>query len=202
MPFESIRHSPPHILEEIWRQLAEAAIQRQSPWRLPVLSTVGEIGPEGRIVVLRGVDPEQRRLIAHVDARSPKVTQLQATPHAVWTFFHPSEAIQLRVKTLARLHFDDEFAEEQWRLTPPSSRKSYLSTHAPSSPLPGPVSTLPEEYCSRELSEAELGQGRTHFCVVAGEVREFDWYDLNPHGHLRLRFTWQEDRFFPQWIAP
>ncbi|MBA4032615.1 MAG: hypothetical protein C0478_17245 [Planctomyces sp.] len=202
MLFESIRHSPLLILEEIWRQLAEAAIQRQSPWRLPVLSTAGEIGPEARIVVLRAVDPGQRQLIAHIDARSPKVTQLQATPHAVWTFFQPGEAIQLRVKTLVQLHFDDEFAEEQWRLTPGSSRKSYLSTLAPGSPLPGPVSTLPEEYRSRALSEAELGQGRAHFCVVVGEVREFDWYDLNPHGHLRLRFTWHEGRFLPQWIAP
>ena len=66
-------------LERSWRLLAEAIENPTSPVRTPVLISVGADGvAQGRTVVLRGINRQQRQLQIYTDVRSAKVAQLRA----------------------------------------------------------------------------------------------------------------------------
>ena len=77
------------VLERSWRLLEQAINDSTSPTRTPVLISVSVDGlAQGRTVVLRGFNRQQRQLQIYTDVRSAKVAQL---PADVYTSCLPAE---------------------------------------------------------------------------------------------------------------
>ena len=91
-------------LEEIqnkyWSMLDDAVTNRGSQFRIPVFICANQNEVDGRIVVLRKANRENKLLQFHTDFRSPKVDILKKNKNASLVFYDKEEKIQL----LSRIH--------------------------------------------------------------------------------------------------
>ncbi len=171
----------------LWRELAQAAGDTAHGWRTPVLATVadGAEGPcaDARTVVLREVHPVPRELWFYTDARSAKVRQLAAHPHATLVMWSAALGWQLRCSVTLTLIDSGPSRAERWeriRLSP--AAQDYLSPLAPGSALDAPA----------------VAVDRDHFCIVTAAVQAIDWLELHPQGHRRALFDGNDGR----WVQP
>ena len=97
------------IEDRIWSELESCVAlrpRRREPdarelgheWRVAVLATLADGHADARSIVLREVDPPERRLIFYTDARSPKVGQIQASPSGTLIFYRRELGWQLRMQ--------------------------------------------------------------------------------------------------------
>ncbi|HTH48818.1 MAG TPA: pyridoxamine 5'-phosphate oxidase family protein [Candidatus Limnocylindria bacterium] len=180
------------LVGSIWTLLAMACHYPEEPWRLPVLTTLGESGPQARTVVLRETVPSARRLVAWTDVRSPKVAELRRDPRAQWLFYDARSGQQLRAASMVEVHHADSVTESAWVTVPASNRANYLQDLAPGTVV-GPRD--PRRF-------TEPTEWPSHFAVLVATVHELDWLWLCPDGHRRARFCWDGERWGGQWLVP
>lgn len=194
----------PSILADLWSGLAAAVRDRDHPWHLPSVATIGLDGsPQVRTVVLRDADPTRHAIVCHTDARSPKVAEITARPEVAWHFYDPRSRLQLRVKAIATVHRacdGDPLAIARWNASTLSARRCYLAPHPPGVASEGPSANLPEGLLDRSPIAGEDGPGRANFAVVATRAIEIDWLWLRAAGHRRARFSLA--RGASSWIEP
>ncbi|WP_232247394.1 pyridoxine/pyridoxamine 5'-phosphate oxidase [Kitasatospora azatica] len=163
-----------------------------------VLSTAG---PDGRVLVLRDVDPAAGLWWFAGDADSPKGRQLAAEPRAALTFYWPQLGRQVRVRGTVQSG-EAAAAAEQFRLLSPNSRTAALVGRQ-SEPLTGA-----EEFrtawaqAAAELAREPrtVAEGYTRYAVRAEEV-EF-WQGAADRRHVRLVYRrsadgWQRGLVWP-----
>lgn len=188
-----LRDDLPAILGDAWARLLSGAASGRHAFHTPVLATVGDGGePDARVVVLRRVDPAERVLICHTDARSPKLLQLRDRPRAAWCFYDASAKLQLRCWGVTTTHTGDAMADERWAASAPSSRRCYLAPHPPGEPSPTPSPNLPEAVRGRVPEVDETLPGRAHFAAIRTVIDRIDWLYLAHDGHRRACFSWSE----------
>ncbi len=169
-----------------WLELERAVQEREHGWRTLALATVDGGRADARTVILREVDAAAQCLRFYTDARSRKVSQIQAEPHGTVLAWCSRLSWQLRLQV--RLHIDTEARsiQSRWallRMTPAS--QDYVSPLAPGLPL---------ENCVRESG----GAPRPHFALVHAEVLCMDWLELHADGHRRAVFDAQGET----WVQP
>jgi hypothetical protein len=166
----------------LWHRLSVAVGNAADPWRYPALATIGALGPQARVVGLRGADQDLARVEVHTDSRTPKVTELQDDPRAQLLFWHPDHQEQLRLS----VRFDvREGEEEKWARIPEEAQGNYGTTPAPGRPISGP-----DDYCREPSID--------RFTVLSGEVISIDAVNLRTTPHRRAQWfngTWA-------WVAP
>lgn len=200
--------SPPpplgELLEAGWRELETAVSDGAHGWHLAVIATnASNGGPELRTVVLRVADQARRLLGFHTDRRAGKIAQLQEDPRMGVLFYDRARQIQLRARGVAHVHLDDEAAEQAWKRSSFSSRRCYLAPYAPSSAQEAFSPNLPGDLLHRAPGEAASEAGRGHFAYVTVRLDSVEWLQLRHDGHVRARFTWDEDgECSAGWIAP
>lgn len=182
------------MLAEIWADLLRATVDRRSPERTPVLSTVAPDGaPEGRMVVLRRAIPATATLEIHTDRRSAKAAALAREPRAALTFWRPSKRRQLRMQGPARIEDADAAAEAVWADLSEEARRAYAGSAPPGAPLPH----------ADAFSLGEPAEGRAAFGRLLIEIAEIDMLILAPEGHRRRQFRLHAGRLTEaRWVAP
>lgn len=177
-----------NVLRDGWGRLAAAVRDRDHPFHLVTVATIGrDGGPKARAVVLRRVDPAARRLGFNTDARSEKIAELRAEPRIVAQAFDPVARLQLTVAGLATLHQGDAVARAAWDASALMSRTCYGQSHAP-----GAVIANADGY-SRPPATAEATEaGFAHFVAVDITVETLDVYALHSAGHRRTTFHLDE----------
>lgn len=172
----------------VWRELVACVHDKQHAWRMPVLATTdGEFG-DGRIVVLREVAPEQKRLLIYTDQRSAKVGQLAAHPLGTLVMWSPSLGWQLRCRVALSLDTTGLSVASRWaqiKLSP--AALDYLSPLPPGTELAEPAAAQPPDTQS-------LG----HFAVMDAQIQSVDWLELHPNGQRRAIFGHNGAR----WVQP
>jgi hypothetical protein len=190
------------ILKKIWKHLDLAVLEREHPFHTPVFGTVGENEPNLRVVVLRRFWRKPPRLAFHSHIGAPKIKEIQTNPNVSWSFYHPKEKLQLRVKGTATIHTDDELAEEQWFATELFSRRCYVG-EAPSRESKKPTSGLPEDLISRQPTREESETGRANFVVVSSSIDSIDCMELDVKGNRRSLFVWNgAGEMETKWLTP
>ena len=112
------------VLERSWRLLEQSIDTPTSPLRTPVLISVSADGlAQGRTVVLRAFNRQQRQLKIYTDVRSEKVAQLRTQPVCTLVAYQPNPMIQLRLKTSAVINHNNHCL----LYTSPSPRDGLLS---------------------------------------------------------------------------
>ena len=194
--------SLPSILQDCWDRLVDGAHSASHPFHCPTFSTIHENAPEMRTVVLRKVLPDEKTIIIYTDYRSPKVAQIHQNPNAAFLFYDAKSRIQLRIKTIATIHYQDNIAKQRWNESSLSSKKCYLVDTAPSSLSPFPTDGLPPNTEFATLSDESVAPGYVNFAVVTNKVVEIEWLFLHHDGHRRARFVLAEGVADQSWLIP
>jgi len=191
-------------LERSWRLLEEAIGDTTSPVRTPVLISVSTDGlAQGRTVVLRGFNRQQRQLKIYTDARSAKVAQLRAQPTCTLVAYQPNPMMQLRLSTNAMVNHNNECTHEAWAVMPGPNRCNYLTD-----PYPGSISGQATD--GRPVINAESVPTNnenkiaySHFSVIVFTINELEWLYLPRRGHRRAQFIWDEaNSLQSDWLIP
>ena len=175
----------PLIHQACWQELAAATTQRGHGFRLVGVATVNGDAADLRTVVLREVQPEQRTLLFFTDARSPKVTQIQAHPAATLMVWCARLGWQLRLRVQLAVETSGLALSSRWaRLSLTPAAQDYLAPQPPGSAL----QTLQPDRASRN-----------QFAVVSAQVQAIDWLELHSAGHRRACFDAAGNG---QWLTP
>ena len=190
------------VLDSSWRILHKGVRNYKHPFYRSALTTLDGNKPEARTVILRGFSEQDRTLICHCDARSPKVSQIRENPHVSWLFYHPERWLQVRLSGTASVHTDDEAAETQWEKVRVTSRVNYCAELAPGSPAEKPTSGLPEFLRDKASKLLDHPEARKNFAAIVCRFDQMDWLLLKLTGHLRAKFRWEDDRMNASWVIP
>ena len=174
-----------------WAELERATREREHAFRQPVVVSVDEEGyPAGRVLTLREARNTESKLRFHVDRRSPKFSQWMRQPVAAVVFYDGPAKWQIRIKGLADLHFENEFARRAWDSCHPMSKRTYLTMAAPGEEIDwDETSTYPAGLENRRPTLDESEAGYANFAVLMIEVLEMDSLHLVKDGHRRFHIV-------------
>jgi hypothetical protein len=191
-------------LERSWRLLEEAIGDPTSPVRTPVLISVSTDGlAQGRTVVLRGFNRQQRQLTIYTDARSAKVAQLRAQPTCTLVAYQPNPMMQLRLSTNAIVNHNNEITHEAWAVMPGPNRCNYLTDPDPGSISGQPTDGRPVINAESVPTNNENKIAYSHFSVIVFTINELEWLYLPRRGHRRAQFIWDEaNSLQSDWLIP
>ena len=190
------------ILHSSWRMFHKGLGNFRHPFYRAVLTTIEGNKPVLRTVILRGFSEEDRILICHCDARSPKVTQIRENPNVSWLFYHPKKWLQLRLSGTATVHIDDKTAESQWEKVKLPNRINYSAENPPGSPTEKPVSGPPDLLRGGASKRSGHPDARKNFAVIVCRFDDLDWLSLKLTGHIRAKFHWEDHRLNASWVIP
>ena len=191
-------------LERSWRLLEGAIGDSTSPVRTPVLISISTGGlAQGRTVVLRSFNRQQRQLKTYTDVRSAKVAQLRAQSACTLVAYQPNPMMQLRLSTNAIVNYNNECTHEAWAVMPGPNRCNYLTD-----PDPGSISVQATD--GRPIINAESVPTNdeneiaySHFSVIVFTITELEWLYLPRRGHRRARFIWDgANSLQSDWLIP
>ena len=191
-------------LERSWRLLEEAIGDPTSPVRTPVLISISTDGlAQGRTVVLRGFNRQQRQLTIYTDARSAKVAQLRAQPACTLESYQPNPMMQLRLSTNAIVNHNNEITHEAWAVMPGPNRCNYLTDPDPGSISGQPTDGRPVINAESVPTNNENKIAYSHFSVIVFTINELEWLYLPRRGHRRAQFIWDEaNSLQSDWLIP
>lgn len=185
--------------------LASGASNRRSAAHCPVVATIASDGsPTQRVMILRAVDWEGRRLRFHTDPRSNKAEQLAAHSAASVLVYDPEPKIQLRLSGSAQLLSDGIEVDQAWDESTLFARRCYLAEKAPGSIVDHPVSGLPSWVEGRSPSEAEVSPARANFSILLFHFNRIEWLYLANAGHRRAQWQWDSvaGDWSGDWLVP
>ena len=178
--------------DRAWDLLARGVKDRRSAFHTPVLVTRdNENIPDFRTVVLRGAFKECATLRFHTDRRSGKIGQLTSMPECGVHGYDRVNKVQLRMKGVASLHFDDDIASSAWACTQPGSRTGYSQMTAPGRTIDAPATI---DYQSEDCQQ--------NFGVIQVMINRLEWLYLSHTGHRRALWTRDGGKWTGNWLAP
>jgi pyridoxine/pyridoxamine 5'-phosphate oxidase len=190
------------IAEFVWSQLTAGLSVRAHPWRVGVLASTSDTGPDARVVVLRGCDRATGTLTFHTDMRSLKWPQILTDCRVSWVFYDAAQAVQLRVFGDAVLASAED-TRAVWDAMPSRSMRSYATLQAPGSVQPDGGSGLGEEWQDGEPSKEAGAWMLPHFGVVRVAVQKLDFLHLRAAGHQRARWIRSSPSIWEStWLTP
>ena len=130
------------IEKKIWSLLTNAVKDRSSEFRTPVFICGNDKDLDGRVVVLRKADQKNNIIQYHSDIRSSKIEKIKKNPSCSMLFYGKEEKIQLRIKAICEVNYNNEVSRESWENTGHISRKCYLVTSGPGTLSDKPTSGL------------------------------------------------------------
>ena len=192
------------VLERSWRLLKQAINDSTSPARTPVLISVSADGlAQGRTVVLRTFNRQQRQVTIYTDVRSAKVAQLRTQPACTLVAYQPNPMIQLRLSTNAIVNHNNEITQEAWAVMPGPNRCNYLTDPDPGSISVKATDGRPVINAKSAPTNDENKIAYSHFSVIVFTINELEWLYLPRRGHRRAQFVWDRaDSLQSDWLIP
>ena len=181
------------IIKKIWSMLDDAIKNRSSQFRIPTFICGNQNDFDGRIVVLRKSNIDERLLQFHSDIRSEKISKLKSNNKAALLFYDKEEKIQVRAKVECTINHKNKITEESWSKTAHISRKCYLVENGPGTETENPTSGLKPELDNFDYTMEESEKGYENFTVIQCKVISFEWLYLAAKGHRRARFEYGDN---------
>jgi pyridoxamine 5'-phosphate oxidase len=188
------------IEKKIWLMLNDAVTNRKSPFRIPVFICGEQSDFDGRIVVLRKADKNNKIVQFHSDIRSDKIKKLKKNTNASILFYDKEEKIQVRLKVKCLVNHANEVTRESWFKTQHISRKCYLVDDSPGSESTIPTSGLKPELDNFEFTKEKSEEGYKNFTVIQCNIKTMEWLYLAAKGHRRAKFDLENNKNC--WLVP
>ncbi len=189
------------IEKKIWSLLTNAVKDRSSEFRTPVFICGNDQDLDGRVVVLRKVDQKNNIIQYHSDIRSSKIEKIKKNPNCSILFYGKEEKIQLRIKVICEVNYNNEVSKESWKNTGHISRKCYLVTNGPGTISDKPTSGLDNKFDNFSFTKEESEVGYKNFCVIRCKIKSIEWLYLAAKGHRRALIDLKNSKNFT-WLVP
>ena len=193
--------NPLEIENKLWSLLVEAVKNRESEFRTPVFICGNKNDLDGRVIVLRKADKENRFLQFHSDIRSSKIKKIKENSNCSILFYGKKDKIQLRLKVIAEINFKNNITKESWEKTGHISRKCYLVNNGPGSVSEKPTSGLDSKFDNFDFTKEQSEQGYKNFCVIKCKIKTIEWLYLAAKGHRRALINFEGSKKFT-WLVP
>ena len=193
--------NPLEIENKLWSLLVEAVKNRESEFRTPVFICGNKNDLDGRVIVLRKADKENRFLQFHSDIRSSKIKKIKENSNCSILFYGKKDKIQLRLKVIAEINFKNNITKESWEKTGHISRKCYLVTNGPGSLSEKPTSGLDSKFDNFDFTKEQSEEGYKNFCVIKCKIKTIEWLYLAAKGHRRALINFEGSKKFT-WLVP
>jgi hypothetical protein len=156
-----------------------------------------------RTIVLRKVEPEERKIYFHTDIRSSKIDDIQATGQLSWLAYDPTQRTQIRLFGVTILHHGDAIAQAQWNLTQHHSRRNYLLPEGSGKKHSEDFKIRHDKLSDFSYTLEESEAGFKNFVVVVTTVEKLDWYYAHHTGNRRAGFTYDNGLLVhADWFTP
>ena len=189
------------IEKKIWSLLTNAVKDRSSEFRTPVFICGNDKDLDGRVVVLRKADQLNNYIQYHSDIRSSKIEKIKKNPNCSILFYGKEEKIQLRVKTVCEVNYNNKVTKESWEKTGHISRKCYLVSNSPGTEYDTPTSGLDKKFDNFDFTKEESEAGYKNFCVIRCKIKSIEWLYLAAKGHRRALINLDGSKKFA-WLIP
>ena len=193
--------NPLEIENKLWSLLVEAVKNRESEFRTPVFICGNKNDLDGRVIVLRKADKENRFVQFHSDIRSSKIKKIKENSNCSILFYGKKDKIQLRLKVIAEINFKNNITKESWEKTGHISRKCYLVTNGPGSVSEKPTSGLDSKFDNFNFTKKQSEEGYKNFCVIKCKIKTIEWLYLAAKGHRRALISFEGSKKFT-WLVP
>ena len=190
------------IYEKIWKLLKEGLKNRNSQFHIPVFICGNEKNVDGRIVVFRGLNENEKKIWFHSDIRSNKIKLLKLNSKACLIFYDKVEKIQLRIYGVTKINYKNNLTKSSWKKTAHMSRQCYLGDIAPGSETSIPTSGLTEDIDNSKYTIEESEKGYDNFCLVEIFIESIEWLYLAAKGHRRAYFSLKNNLLEKKWLIP
>ena len=187
---------------KIWELLKIGLQNRDLPFHIPVFICGEKNYSDGRIVVLRGVDENDKKIWFHSDIRSNKIKILKSNPKAVLLFYDKDEKIQLRISGNVKINYQNHITKQSWEKTAHMSRQCYLGDNAPGLNASIPTSGLSADVNNLKYTKEESEIGYKNFCVIETYIKSIEWLYLAAKGHRRAFFSLENNSLEKKWLIP
>jgi|TARA_B110000438_G_scaffold298274_1_gene346189 3-hydroxyisobutyrate dehydrogenase len=187
---------------KIWNLLVLGLKDRNAPFHIPVLITGNKSEFDGRIVVLRGVDVEEKKIWFHSDIRSNKVKVLKSNPKGTLLFYDKVEKIQLRVFGKTKINYHNDVTRKAWSKTSHMSRQCYLGEDSPGKNTSFATSGLSNDIDNSKYTLEESEIGYKNFCLIEISITDIEWLYLAAKGHRRAFFNLKNKIIKKKWLIP
>ena len=157
-----------------------------------VLSTINEVKPSSRIIVIREIQLDLNKLIFYTDFRSEKVKQLKQNPNCQLLFYNRESRYQLILSCKANLEEDSDVVDGHWQNI--GRKDAYQTLDAPG--------TVLESLTSAAIIDPELADGgKDNFAVFACMIEQINVLQIGSP-NKRYRFIlkdgeWQSLNLVP-----
>ena len=190
------------VYTKIWELLESGLKRRDVPFHIPTFICGDKKKFDGRIVVLRGIDKEEKKIWFHSDIRSNKIKILKSNSKSNLLFYDKSEKIQLRITGQAKINHLNDITKKAWKNTVHMSRQCYLGNKAPGSNAKIPTSGLDEKIDNLKYTLEESEVGYKNFCVIETYIKSIEWLYLAAKGHRRAYFNLNKKQLEKKWLIP
>ena len=199
-----VDENPFEILKNIEKLLIIGAKDRKQAFHTPIFSNNNNDNNEtnSRVVVLRKFNNKKMTLFFNTDYRSPKIIDLQKNNQTNFVFYDANIKIQLRIRTISKIHYNNDITLEAWEETRLFSRKCYLTKKAPSSLTSLAEDGIPDHLIGIDPTKQESEEGYKNFSVLENLIQEIDWLYLASSGHRRLNISFNYNKPIFNWKIP
>ena len=187
---------------KIWDLLTKGLKNRDSSFHIPVFVCGDQNKSDGRIVVLRGVDKNEKKIWFHSDIRSKKIKTLKSNLKGTFLFYDKSEKIQLRIFGNIKINYQNNITKNSWQKTTLMSRQCYLGENSPGSDSLVATSGLTEDIDNLKFTINESEIGYKNFCVIETYIKSIEWLYLAAKGHRRAYFYINKNSLEKKWLIP
>jgi len=187
---------------KIWNLLISGLKDRNAPFHIPIFICGENDKFDGRIVVLRGVDENKKKIWFHSDIRSNKVKILKSNSKGIFLFYDKKEKIQLRISGTTKINYQNSATKKSWEKTVHMSRQCYLGKKAPGSYSSVATSGLAENIDNLKYTIEESEIGYENFCVIETYINTIEWLYLASKGHRRALFEFDNKLINKKWLIP
>ena len=195
--------NPNEINDNIKKLLIIGAKDRNHAFHTPIFSNCNDNkSVSSRVVVLRKFNQKTMILRFNTDYRSPKIVELKKNNNSNFVFYDPKIKIQMKIKTLTNINYNNNIAAEAWIQTRLFSRKCYLTQKAPSSITDIAEDGIDEHLKGIDPTKEESEIGYKNFSVIENIIQEIDWLYLASSGHRRLKISYINNKPLFKWMIP
>ena len=157
------------------------------PYHCFYFSTCDDSHPEIRTVVLRDICNNPLSIRFNSDIRSKKIEHIEKNNQCSGLFYDPKRRIQIRVKGVSSIHYNDKLTKEIWSNVELQSRKCYMAKFSPGEVMDVWEPNIPKSYLKKDPSLEDSEKGYLNFCCIDFQVKSFEVLELHHEGHIRFK---------------
>ena len=182
------------VQADAFRLWSRGVADRRSPFRSPTLGTMGLDGRARlRTVVLRGFDPEARRLVVHSDVRAGKIAEIGRDARVMLHVWDAGGQVQVQAAGTAVVQ-TGAAARAEWDGLHPGSRATYRVRVTPGTALDDPAVA--------DADQVDEDAAFANFALIGVQMTGLEWLYLGKDGHRRAAFVWTGASLDAHWLVP